>query len=336
MKLRVAGHTRGNRRGTALILAIVVSVVITGMVITLAWSGGVQAEMAGNLMKMDQAFYTAESGAQRVAWYAKHGKMGTISVPLTGLVGSYGYSASWTTVVGGTIRVGSTGSLGSVSYTCYQTVAPPTIMPAVATSGDFDNKNIAITGDIVTGGTYSNSGSGSLSGNIYYATPFANSAYQINMTTMDTTLSSAAGREYSSSQSNTVFDFTMVSGTNKVIKVDGDVNNPTFIGSGTLYATGNVTVDGFGTSGTPVNVVADGNVTSSNNITVYGTVYTGGTWTHGKINWTGLIYAAGGMDRFNNGHSTLVETSAPWFDPRSFGTSGTSLTGLSSFAGPLP
>ena len=51
------------------------------------------------------------------------------------------------------------------------------------------------------------------------------------MTTMDTTLSMPRlGGEYSSSQSNTVFDFTMVSGTNKVIKVDGDVNNPTFIG----------------------------------------------------------------------------------------------------------
>ena len=40
-------HSRGNRRGNALILAIVVSVVITGMVITLAWSGGVQAETGG-------------------------------------------------------------------------------------------------------------------------------------------------------------------------------------------------------------------------------------------------------------------------------------------------
>ena len=92
-------------------------------------------------MAMDQqAFYTA--GAARSGWHGNGKQPQKIRDDFgagagQGWWGAVGYSTSLTTVVGGTIRVGSTGSLGSVSpQTGDQIKAPPTIMPAVAIAGD--------------------------------------------------------------------------------------------------------------------------------------------------------------------------------------------------------
>ena len=132
MKFKAGGGEKRRHRGSALVMAIVVSVVVTGMILAMAWAAGVQAQMTASLDRVDQAFYAAESGAQRVAWYSKHGKMSSIATPLTGTAGGYGYSTSWSTVSGSTIRIASVGSLGNVAYTCYQTVAPGAAALAMA------------------------------------------------------------------------------------------------------------------------------------------------------------------------------------------------------------
>jgi hypothetical protein len=59
------------RRGSILSLLVIISVVITGLILTTAWSVSVQANMAGRLPKLDAAYYAAEAGAQHAAWKFK-------------------------------------------------------------------------------------------------------------------------------------------------------------------------------------------------------------------------------------------------------------------------
>jgi len=334
-----------NRRGSALSLAIIVSVVITGLVMTMAWSAGVQASMATGVAKMDGAYYAAEAGVQKVAWYCKNNKIASITSPLTGTIGGYAYSASWATVSGTTIRITCRASLGNVAYTCSQTVVPPpVVLPTFSTGGDFDNKNINITGSMVTGGAYSNGGSGSISGDLTYGTTVTNytgssaplkAPYTaLDMSTLGPYLIGYAQVTYTGTQTNKTFDFTTLTGTKKVIYVNGDLVNPTFNGSGTIYVNGSVTnLGSFGTGSAPVNIVADGNVTT-NSGTFYGTIYASGAWNRSKVVFTGLVFV-NGISPTNPGASTMVMTTPPWFDPR-VDPSGRPLTKFIYFAGPMP
>ena len=68
-----------------MVLIIILAMVITGLVLTLAWVAGQQAQSAAAMRKMDQAFFAAEAGAQQVGWYCKNGKMNLIASPLTGV-----------------------------------------------------------------------------------------------------------------------------------------------------------------------------------------------------------------------------------------------------------
>lgn len=150
MKSNVAISTR-HQRGSALILALLVSVVVTSIVMVVAWTATTLAQAGSSLSKMDQAFYAAESGAQKVAWYCRNSKMGSISSPLTGTVNGYTYSASWTTVSGSMIRITSTSNIGSMGYTIYQNASPITSStPAMSAGGNNGNISgtVTVNGDL--------------------------------------------------------------------------------------------------------------------------------------------------------------------------------------------
>ena len=55
-------HARN--RGTALVLVVVLSVVVTGLMLTLSLTVGVLAQSAGQEQHLDQAYYAAEAGLQ--------------------------------------------------------------------------------------------------------------------------------------------------------------------------------------------------------------------------------------------------------------------------------
>ena len=112
-------------------------------------------------------------------------------------------------------------------------------------------------GDVIVGGSYSNGGNGSITGDLtYYGSATGTGRVTgtithattggfpaINMTALGNTLITAAtaegaGATYNSSQTNKNFNFNSISGTNKVIYVKGNVTTPTFTGTGTLYVTG--------------------------------------------------------------------------------------------------
>jgi hypothetical protein len=345
---------RKHPRGSAITLAIVVAVVLTGLVATMSWVAAEQTARTAALSKMDQAFYAAEAGMQRVQWYCKNGQMGSITAPLTGSLNGYTYSVSWSTVSGSTIQITSVGSTGSVSYTMSAQVTPPFIQqPSIESIGDFDNKNIVVTGNVVAGGNYANGGSGSLNGNLVYYGSASNTGSvtgtvthasgpppKIDFATMTTTLIASAGLTYNGNQNNRGFDFTTVTGNPKIIYVNGNVTNPTFVGSGTLVVAGTISgAGGYGSAGNPVHLVATGDITTDNNTTIYGAIYTGGNWNRGKFNMTGLIYTSG-VIQSNNGKSYLTQDTTPWFDPRATGGGGGGGSGsgttVTAFSGPMP
>ena len=346
MKRTFPGTNR-RRRGSALILAILLSVVITAIVMIIACYTTTLAQACGSLSKLDQAIYSAESGAQRVAWYCRNNKMSSINSPVSGTVNGCSYTTSWVTVSGNTIRITSKSSNASVSYTMYQTCAPPSSPVAVVTSGGtFQIQNIVVTGDVTANGNFSCSGSGSITGDLTYGGLANNTSMvsgtvthgttaALNMANIGSTLVAAAGQTINNPNNNNLtYNFTALSGTNKVIYVNGNVTGGTFIGSGTLYVSGQASLGSFGTAANPVHIVCGGNITITQNATVYGSVYSAGTYSQGKINMTGNVYCASNFNQTDNLASSMTAASAPWFDPR--GGGGNSPAIFSDFAGPNP
>jgi hypothetical protein len=66
--IRMVTHARARagrrRRGSGLSLMVVLSVVVTGLIITLAWSAGLQAQVSANRIKADESFYAADAALQ--------------------------------------------------------------------------------------------------------------------------------------------------------------------------------------------------------------------------------------------------------------------------------
>ena len=58
--------------GSALSLTIIVSVILTGLAMSIAWLSTVHAAMAGQIPKMDAAYYAAEAAGQKAVWKFKH------------------------------------------------------------------------------------------------------------------------------------------------------------------------------------------------------------------------------------------------------------------------
>ncbi len=94
------------RRGSAMALTIVLSIVLTGLAVTLSWLGTVHANMAGQIPKMDASFYAAEAGAQHAIWKFKHDNSwhATSASPFTGTIDMCG--TTWTYAVTCTDAVG--------------------------------------------------------------------------------------------------------------------------------------------------------------------------------------------------------------------------------------
>src|SRR5260221_8583889 len=87
-------------RGTIIAYFLVVlSVLTTGLITTLAITSGAQAQVAGLTLKRDQGYYAAEAGMQNAYWMLEaNNNWRTNGTPLTGTIGNGSYSV---TVVGG-------------------------------------------------------------------------------------------------------------------------------------------------------------------------------------------------------------------------------------------
>ena len=62
---------RTHRRGTAMVMIVLLSVILTGLVMTIAWSAGVQTQATGASIHLDQGYLAAESAGQWAVWQFK-------------------------------------------------------------------------------------------------------------------------------------------------------------------------------------------------------------------------------------------------------------------------
>ena len=373
-------HKHRSERGTAVTLGLVLSIVITGLVAAIAWVAGAQANMVGSLDKTDGAFCAAEAGLQRVQWSLRYNAntyhsgsslLSPFSAAMTGSCDTYSYSATCSLNSDYSLRVTSVGSVGTISYTLSTTLYPPVQgIPTFSSAGDWDNKNVTVVGDVQTKGSFTNSGgSGSVTGNVFYggtatgtsavtgvaryvdpsSTTDPNAFASLNWPVVEATLDAVVTSEGTSAalngnQSNVTFDFTKLSGTDKVYKVVGNVTNPTFIGSGTLYINGSLQFTNnttMGSSSSPVNIVTVGsvaNITFDKKAIVYGSLYAEGDWDRAQTDVYGMVYVEG-IARSDNGSSTLDSTgiTVPFFDTRApAGSAVTSPIRIANFTGPQP
>jgi hypothetical protein len=94
------------RRGSVMTLAIVLSVVLTSLAMTLSWLGTVHVTSAGQIPKIDASFYAAEAGAQHAIWKFKHDNAwrATAAAPFISTIDMY--NSTWTYRVTCTDAVG--------------------------------------------------------------------------------------------------------------------------------------------------------------------------------------------------------------------------------------
>ena len=123
-------------------------------------------------------------------------------------------------------------------------------------------------------------------------------------------------------------NFTAIPGANPTYYVTGgDLHNPVFVGSGTVYCDHKIIFDGMGDvtigdTGHNVYLVASDNIefhATQNMITVYGGIYTGHDFNvDSDIDVFGPVVVGNNCNiHGKNTDGNLTTGDKPWFDPRS-------------------
>ncbi len=334
------------RRGTALVLMVLLAVVITGLVMTLSWTAGIHTQITNQTTKLDKTYFAAEAAAHKIVWYVKHNSIGTITSPQTGTINGCNYSVAWTSSSGIYTITGSATN-GNVSDAVTLTCAPTTTYAVISiggSGGTFDIKDMTINGNVFTNGAVtSTTGNSTLNGNLAYGT--TNNSGHMTVTGSSTNatttipapnyaaIQTAATLTLNGNQSSHTFDFT----SNSTIYVNGNVTDPSFVGSGTLLVSGNVTfssVSSYGSSTNNVYLVAEGNVTLQGTFDIYGGLYAGGNITAPtKMDELSGPLWCGGSISGTFFHGTIDPGTKPSFDTRN--SSGATVA-ITNFTGTMP
>jgi len=183
-------------------LAIVVSVVISSMVVALAWLAGAQSQITADRSKSDEAYFAAEAGAQRFAWYVRNvcvstltptgtytdangtvhsvltnwgtvtlanGKVYTYSADFTQVALAYTVAGTTFVVKSGTWDVTCTATYGNISYTLSERITPPGAgVATVASLGNYSLSNVDVTGNVAVAGTVATTSDAKIMGDLTY------------------------------------------------------------------------------------------------------------------------------------------------------------------------
>ena len=326
-------------------MAIIVSVIVTSLVMMVAWNSTVMVQSTSNYMKEARAYYVAEGGLQRAYYrykkdntYRADPKGSPPSSLMTGTDTVDGQSYAYSVRVSGNphspVLVTSTATNGSVQGQVHVTLsggggtAATVAMGGGATFSSTSQLNV--TGDLSVSGTINSSGTFNVAGNVDASgsipagvsatgtkNPNDGSITVPDVTTMYNSLTSGA---YSIPSGNiTTLDFVahpviMVSGNATLNMSSIDIN-----GSGTLIVSGNVTTGtDMGTNGNPLtfNLVTLGTFTATNKWYVTGSLYSKGLIKfNNQTVINGVIVGNAGATL--NNHHTFNFASPPAFDSRS-------------------
>jgi hypothetical protein len=171
---------RSTNRGTTMVLTIILSVVLTSMVMAVAWSQGLNTQTTTRKIAINQAFFVAESGAQRALWQWKHNNYTwnsigtwtmTISDPSTGR-SAVSWQQSYACVPDATvtgaydISCSAKTSTNASNFQCAFLAVPPT-SPTTLLSGGCNGNisgHLTVNGDYATNAAL-NSSTVTVSGN---------------------------------------------------------------------------------------------------------------------------------------------------------------------------
>ena len=269
-----ANAHRGGRRGTALIMAILLSVVITGLIVSLAVVSGTQNLAAANAIRRISRLLCrpGRSRAGLLEFQEQHQLSRSAASPLTGSLtmgnGVYSYSvtcigagttvqivsvAKLSTVNGATPSgptIGSTYQLSAVGQSYVPELYTNNVLDDSAKGGTWTGP-INVVGDVYVAKDINMAGTQALSvtGNIVYGgketgTNFSytgtNTAGTPSVTVPNyaTIEAHAVNPSGTAATPNMTINFTTISGSNPTYYVTGNLTDPTFIGSGTVIVDG--------------------------------------------------------------------------------------------------
>jgi hypothetical protein len=359
---------RRRKRGTVIAYFLVlVSVLTTGLLTTMALTAGGGAQVAGQTLKRDQAFYAAEAGVQRAFWLLQQNNNWRASpdVPLTGTIGSGASAATYSvTAQGGwnsPVLISATGRTGSGPTASAVTVtaacSPTVVVPAITLGKDFDNNgNLTINGDVQAKGNIRTTGRFKENGSLYAGGSITtNGSVNITGVTKPNTAGIVVPTvdiNWLKSHATKVVNVPMGSKTYEVSSInvpDGGIiyftgpilfkGNVTIIGKGiTVVVDGDVSIHAaasFGSSSEPAvaNIVTTGNLDVNGYLGLIGSMYVNGTITkNGGLDVTGIILGQTDLD--TSGGMSITRAQPPLWDPRS-SLSGVGSMVLSRVTGPI-
>jgi len=315
------------RRGTIIAYFLVlISVLTTGLITTIALTSGTEAQMAGMTLKRDRAFYAAEAGLQHAYWkmlqdnnWRTDGQNGHPTV-LTGSINGANYSVTATGPWNADVLIISTGTLNDGSSTSMKITAactPATTVSTITMGGDFTNNgnvtidgNAVALGNIVTSGRLDD-GTGTLmaagtvtsNGNVNVASPpvagytggslpsiDVNALIASATTTINTTSAGSTG--HGSNATLNQLDQTV----NINLGQGGIVY---FSGANGVDFKGNVSVTGYGTiiADGPITIHNGGSLGSANSLAQVNIVTKGDLNIHGYLGVVGSLYSYGSISK---------------------------------------
>lgn len=355
----MGGPTTARRRGTIIVyMLIVLTVVITGLIVTMGVAGGTQVQVASLTFHRDQAFYAAEAGIQHAFWQVEYNNWIARGYPaLSGSTESGSYRVTvtlngWNSPV--TVQaVGTAASNPQAQCTIHASLGQRYKIPAVSLGGDFSGGGgVHVTGDIYTRGAITQHGNFTVYGGNIFATNTIRSgvSYDTGYTghpgtpdvpappdvlAIANALRATAGAVQATDPDNLVFP------ASGILYYLGDFyqgsKKASITGDGTLVVFGNVDIkkaDCF--VGHQVNIVCTGTFTTEggSKFNLAGSVYAhGAISSQSQFAVQGVIVSEAGLDTQGQGGDVSILPVPAW-DPRLTAASqGTHQ--VTSFTGPI-
>jgi hypothetical protein len=358
------GHRYRRPRGTIVALFLVlVSVLITALITTMALTSGSQAQLSTLTFKRDQAFFAAEAGIQRALWMAKYGNWaGQGYSTLTGATGDASYSVVKVSSDGlGRVVIRSTGTLPAssvpnsslpVSISISGTLDAAFPMPAIQLGGSFSGGGGAhVTGNMMTTGSISHNGNFSVDGGNVYAGSTISASIDLDagyalypnfvvppapdvQAIADSLSNNPAAKAITSTSQ---LDFSQSSAG--ILVYHGSISswrNPNVLGDGTLVVYGDVSIKSMSSfTGHNVNLVVVGSLSAlgGSKFDLQGSLYVlHDIGSQSQFSVQGIVLCDGNMDTQGQG-SDVSLLPPPWFDPRLASPLGGRI--ISKFTGPI-
>jgi hypothetical protein len=298
---------------------VLISVLTTGLITTMALTSGGEAQVAGLTLKRDSAFYAAEAGLELAYWklcYDANWRAGdpnnttpNYQVPMQGTVNNAGVSMSYSvTAIGdwnSPVSLTATGfagtGAGASSITITAVCTPLVIVPAISLGNNFDNSgNVTITGDVMAEGNIASSGKFTVKGSLF-------AGGTIN-TTGSVSVSGSVTPNFSGVQIPTVDEAWVKSHATTVVNVGNgnkgyDVGTVDLGNGGIVYFKGGATLNfksssqilGHGTIVTDgdISVNSAASIGSSSSKAVLNIIADGSIDVSGYLGIVGSVYVGG-------------------------------------------